>query len=342
MKDIVESRSRAIVRDKWCFGERMNRVGDPFEWIDGRQMNMLGQLEGTNLALQYLAMSGEIYETPAAIRPADFKQALNTIRANLMRYFHSLVPFSSAETIGFQDYLESTATVKAQDYGFIRTHLTELPDRPTQIDIGPGLGANALYSTLCLSARYIAVDANPYSYSAQRSLFRFAAGADGRYLDTIDAESIQVPNDQIRSLANSNATFDIVHLPSWNFDWIHNESANLVSATWVLNEVNPAGIAWLLFQIDRCLRVGGYVYIRDSEKLKPNRHSTNYDQALQALGYTTVARLDVRNRIDMHGIPRAYQKTETRAENFESFFDRLYGRFAVTTHGGAFQQNAAS
>lgn len=340
MKDIIDSRARAIIRDKWCFGERMNRIGDPFEWVDGRQMNMLGQLEGTALVLQYLAMSGEIYETPEPIRPPDFEKDLATIRTALSSSFNAFVPFATAADIDFEDYIESTATVKAQDCGFIKTFLKDLPETPTQFDIGPGLGANALYSTLCLNSKYISGDANPHSLTAQRLFFRQVASAPGRFFDTIDAETLQISPQDIRANLHIPNKFDIAQVPTWNLDFLEPQSIDLVSATWVLNEVNPAGIAWLLYHSDRMLREGGYFYIRDSNKLKPLRHSLDYDKALQNLGYQLVEKLEIKNRIDMHGIPRAYRKiAPSTCSSFEAFFDLHYNRFAVTTHGGEFDQN---
>ena len=128
-------------------------------------------------------------------------------------------------------------------------------------------------------------------------------------------------------------------VPSWHLGLLAHGSVDLVSATWVLNEVTPAGICWLLHHIARLVRVGGYVYIRDSGRRKPLRHDLDYDAALSAFGFEEVGRLDIRNRVDMHGIPRIYGRGKREAPSFEEVFETHFGRFAVTAHGGSHAQD---
>lgn len=85
---------------------------------------------------------------------------------------------------------------------------------------------------------------------------------------------------------------------------------DLVTATWVLNELNMAGIVYLLSHCVRTLRVDGYFYIRGSGKRKPGRHDINYDALLLEFGFEEVKRLLVRNRVDFYGVPRMYRKTD--------------------------------
>ena len=40
----------------------------------------------------------------------------------------------------------------------------------------------------------------------------------------------------------------------------------------------------------------------------------------------------------MHGVPRLYRKTAHRTFAFEDLYDRFFGRFAVTAHGGRYEQ----
>ena len=51
--------------------------------------------------------------------------------------------------------------------------------------------------------------------------------------------------------------------------------------------------------------------------------------------------LDVKNRVDMHGIPRAYRKKTSRRLSFMEVFDMCVDRFSVTAHAGAYMQDAA-
>ena len=111
-------------------------------------------------------------------------------------------------------------------------------------------------------------------------------------------------------------------------------SIDLVTATWVLNEVAPAGIAWLLANVTRVLKPGGHFYIRDSRRPKPGRHALDYDRALVDLGFAPTGALEARNRIDFHGLPRAYRKADAQTLDFEQAFERFFGRTAITVHTG--------
>ena len=71
MQDILNSLENALVRQGWLYGQRMNRMGNPFRWVDGERIPELAEYRGVVSVLQYLAMSGEIYQTPAAIRTPD-------------------------------------------------------------------------------------------------------------------------------------------------------------------------------------------------------------------------------------------------------------------------------
>ena len=114
----------------------------------------------------------------------------------------------------------------------------------------------------------------------------------------------------------------------------------MITATWVLNEVNPAGICWLLSNISKKLKPGGLLYIRDSRKNKPQRHNLNYDKFLiEKIKFKKVSELDIRNRIDMHGIPRLYQKVKSSKKlDFIKLYNLAYSFFSVTSHGGDFNQ----
>jgi hypothetical protein len=126
------------------------------------------------------------------------------------------------------------------------------------------------------------------------------------------------------------------------FPLVASSSVDLITATWVLNEINFAGIVWLMCHAARTLRRGGYVYIRDSGKLKPSRHSINYDQLLQDIGFARRATLDVQNRVDYFGIPRVYEKTTDAVASFDELVERYIGRFAVVVHGGEYVQNVGA
>jgi hypothetical protein len=130
-----------------------------------------------------------------------------------------------------------------------------------------------------------------------------------------------------------------MHIPSWKFPVIDDNYFDLVTATWVLNEVNHAGIIWLLGGSIRTLKVGGYFYIRDSGKLKPGRHDIDYDALVLNQGFEEVKRLPVQNRVDLFGIPRMYRKTkQTLVLGFDELYDQVMGRFRVSAQTGNYNQ----
>jgi hypothetical protein len=339
MNDIEKSLRRASIRDQWIFGERMNRIGDPFKWVDGDQIPQLQQIDGGLAYLQYLAMSGEIYETPDEIKTSDYIEIYEAIKKKLYDSFNYFCPFISVDKLNFKKYIESTASVKQQDYCAIKTYCKDLPDKINQLDIGPGLGANVIYSHIGFDSCYYSLEAYPASYKVQRDFFKFISAGEGSYLDLVECDTFDLSMNEIISELNSTDRYNIKHIPSWYFNHVEEESIDLVSATWVLNEVTPAGISWILCNLNNCLKKGGYVYIRDSNKRKPLRHDINYDDVLSKLGYKKIVEMDIKNRVDMHGIPRVYQKTSSLNLDFDSFFDECYGKFAVTSHSGGYMQN---
>jgi hypothetical protein len=335
--DVIESYKRAIVDQKWIFGERMNRIGDPFLWVDGEQLSQFDGLSSALSVLQYLAMSGEIYETPESIRTDDYEELKKLIEDRLRRVYSYFVPFVSSQDYEFENYILSTASVKLQDYCGLRT-FCDLQPGISHLDIGPGLGANAIYSLWGLGSTYYSLEAFPQSYSVQRLFLRAILEGEPSYLDLIECENFGLSPHEVKRELNGVGKYRIKHVPSWHFGLVDDGSVDLVTSTWVLNEVTPAGVTWLLGNADRVLKTGGYFYIRDSGKRKPNRHNLDYDLALQEMGYEKTGHLDVRNRVDMHGIPRVYQKTRDVNINFETLFDRFFGRFSVTSHGGNYMQ----
>jgi ubiquinone/menaquinone biosynthesis C-methylase UbiE len=161
----------------------------------------------------------------------------------------------------------------------------------------------------------------------------------GPYLDVLSAESLEISHHDLKNFITSDK-FSIKQVPSWYFSEVNDESQDLVTATTVLNELNTAAIIHMISQSNRVLKKGGYLYIRDSAKLKPGRHNINYDKVLaDFLGYELVHWLDVKNRVDMFAIPRIYKKTKSSNYSFEELFEKLVGREAVTSHGLEYAQN---
>ncbi len=170
------------------------------------------------------------------------------------------------------------------------------------------------------------------SYGVQRHFFRFISPQPGAYLDVVECENFQIPVDQIkRELADNR--YAIKHVPSWRFPLLTTGSMDILSACYVLNELNYSGLLWLLSEGSRVLHKGSYFYIRDSSILKPGMHTINYDEALKKLGFEEVARLRLQNRHDFYGVPRVYQKMTDDIYSFDDLVDMFLGKFAAVAGG---------
>ena len=341
--DITNSLNSFFVKKGWAFGELFNRIGNPFQWVDGDQLKGLGSNNPTVNFIQYLTMSGEIYDLFHLIKYKKSREDKKILTEKLQKIVSNFFPRNFWNTFDIDNYINSTVSVKIEDFASLNYFGFKNFSNPKHLDIGPGLGANALYSNYLLGSTYIPLEAHPTSYATQRDFFRALALNSNEkitYTDIISLENLGLNELQIKKYINKQLKNNsIIHTPSWQYSLIDNKSLDLVTATWVLNEVNVSGICWLIYNSCRALKKNGTFYIRDSSKLKPNRHNINYDNLLVSCGFDLVGKLPVKNRIDIHGIPRAYKKKkEFPFKNFEKFYNKVLKRTGSYSHGGKFQQ----
>lgn len=342
--DICNSRRRAILSQGWFVGELFNRIGIPFSWVDGSRLSDLGDFSPIENLIQYLCMSGEIYEIPESIRVDDYDKIEANLYKDLQCIFGSLVNDRIIKSLNLSKYFQGTANVKAQDCSILKSFCPTLfkpegDQRCIHIDIGPGLGANSLYSLQYLKSRYIAWEAFPASYQVQRDFFgAVAIKKNLAFNDWILGESHGLLKENLSY--DSTEVADLSLVPSWNIGGLNARSADLITATWVLNELTVSGIHWIMFHASRLLKPGGYFYIRDSKLNKPGRHQVNYDEHLTKLGFQLAADLNVENRVDLHGVPRILQKVDNfEWDRFDEYIGEFLPRDAVYSHGGRYQQN---
>ena len=330
---------RALIRQKWVLGDRWNRIGHPFVWVDGKQQKSSAPfLDGPYAVLQALSIYYEHYPTVDAARTDDHEAVSADLKSQILDFLHHMGMDGLVDD--YRNYIDVTALTRAQDYSFIKRYATDLAAHPAHLDIGPGMGSHAIYSLLHLDSGYTGLEASDFYYNVQRHTYRYLATKSVTYYDPIIDETLGVGPDIIdMKLRNAGARGRLTHLPSWYAASLASNSHDLITATFMLNEVSPSGIAWLLSHANRVLKVGGYIYIRDSERLKPNRHKLNYDSVLREMGYVQIQRLDVKNRVDMFGIPRLYQKMESREISFDEMFEKHFGHFAMTALLGEYMQN---
>lgn len=327
MNDIEISRDKAMIEQKWFF-KSIQRIGDPFEWVDGDLpiMKTIKRFKGIMPIVRWFREYDEVYPVLDEIRTVDYEEMKAHYEKTMLLAFKYFAPFISPDSI-CETAVEGTATLRSQDYCFIKKFCKDIPGKINHLDLGPGLGTHAIYSLKGFNSSFYALEAIPYNYDAQRHFFRFLSFSNGTYLDIVECENFCLSLDEIIHELNDNPEYRIKHVPSWKFQIIKEQCIDLVTATFMLNELSEAGVLWLLSNSSRVLRRGGYFYICDSGKLKPRRHSINYDELLIKMGFVEVKRLNIRHRIDMNGIPRVYQKKNDKFYTFEELVEKCLGHF---------------
>jgi hypothetical protein len=344
--DLDASLKRAVVRQGWIFGDRYFRMGNPFIWVDGGLQLSTYDFRGVVDLAQWYSGYYEEYPTPERIKYEGYENDFSVIENAYRRIYESYFPFLDSKSPQLDLNIKCHALARIQDYCMLKHYAPNLFENKSSgaskikhLDFGAGLGGNATYSTLLLGADYTAIEAHQWSYNIQRMFFGKLSVNSGPYLDVLSAESLEISHHDLKNFITSDK-FSIKQVPSWYFSEVNDESQDLVTATTVLNELNTAAIIHMISQSNRVLKKGGYLYIRDSAKLKPGRHNINYDKVLaDFLGYELVHWLDVKNRVDMFAIPRIYKKTKSSNYSFEELFEKLVGREAVTSHGLEYAQN---
>ncbi len=336
MKDIQESLRRAMVKQQWVFGDKVTRIGSPFEWSENEKKSTILSLEELLGVGFYYSMFYVEKPTPPEILIDEHDEVYQYSVNALTDSFRHFFPFLEIDKT-WENHIKSQAAARTQDYCFIRKFCKDLPAGLNHLDIGPGLGSSGDYSLKFLDSVFYALEASNMSYSVQRKYFRFISPKPGAYLDVIECENFQLEEAAISQEVSSRDKYRIKHVPSWRFGLVPDGSLDLVTATFVLNELNYAGILWLLANVSRVLKKGGSFYIRDSFILKPGLHNINYDDVLQKIGFERTAILEFENRHDFFGIPRLYQKKTDQHYSFDEMVEMCLGKFASVASGA---QNA--
>lgn len=326
-EDIEASLNKALIQDKWNEGDRLHRIGNPFRWADVDIAPGLHLQKGLSSLLKHFTQYYEQYPTPETIRCDDFDDVFAEARRMLGKVFRLYFPWIAEDE--YSNYLDSMALARTQDYGFIKTFVGRNGPYLRHLDLGPGIGSHLLYSRVAFKSLYCGLEAYPESYQVQREFFRALSCEEAPYIDFVAAETFGQSDEQMSHILRSR-TQGIIHVPSWKFPLIADRSFDIVTATFMLNELNHAGVLWLISGAVRALKEGGFFYIRDSSRLKPGLHDVNYDELLLSLGFEEVARLKITNRVDFHGVPRAYIKASGVEElTFDELVERVMGHFGV-------------
>lgn len=195
------------------------------------------------------------------------------------------------------------ARYTAQDLRLTRCYPMPARFRPRVVlDLGPGNGrlANAFLDGDEPVETVIAVEGIAGPYLTQRAYYTGLGLQVADYLDTDDPGGFDV--------AAAATDHDVVHLPTWRLDLVPDASVDLVCAVQVLKELPAATVHFVLEHLGRVVRPGGAVYVRDHLE-GHDLTGLPTDDLLVAQGFALEFAPQVRDRVDLHGLPRLFRRT---------------------------------
>ncbi|MFN3972224.1 MAG: hypothetical protein ACK4L4_12780 [Gemmobacter sp.] len=197
----------------------------------------------------------------------------------------------------------------AQDHLLMRAYPVPARMRPQVIlDFGAGHGrlANLGFNDPDASRRlthYIAVDAIPSTYFVQLAYLRALGLRVWEYLEHRDDTPTR---DSLRAAM---ATHDVIHLPTWRLDLLPDGVADMVSCVQVLRELPGALVVEAVRAFGRLTGPVGAVYQRDHLQFHDPNHMP-IDRLLAAAGFALEFAPAIRDRGDLHGVPRIWRKVD--------------------------------
>jgi len=195
--------------------------------------------------------------------------------------------------------LRAFALLDAQDYLFPRLYPRPERHRLRRVlDFGAGFGRQAnLLLALEPGATYVAMDAIALPYCLQHVYLGALAGGLADYVE------------EGRFALDDTAT-GCHHLPTWRHDLLPDGYFDLAICSQVLPELSPLLAVFVVELLRRVLRPGGVLYIRDHGAVDWNPSGIELARYLEASGFWLEFRPMLRDRVDLHGLPRIWRKPE--------------------------------
>ena len=344
MEDIINSRARARLSQGWKTGQLL-RIGDPFHSREEAMSPWTAEGTDAGLLLEYIANYNEKYPTPKEIQTEDFNEVLKFSENVITDAWKLCGPFLDEKK--WEEETSGQALMRTQDYAFIKTFAKNLKKNCNHVDIGPGLGSHALYSLKAFEANYIGIETQPHMFRIQRIFQRLLSAkcqitheSNFNFFDAVEAETFGLTWDEIsKYLKKVQNKPGISIVPSWMFKNVPSNSIDLITATFMLNEIPVSAILWLFSNLTRVMKKGSYFYINDNAKqkdevkLKPERaNAMDYDSFLKKIGFFEVKRMNMENRVNYRGSPRIYQKDFEKNFSYQDLADLQVGKFAVSKY----------
>lgn len=190
------------------------------------------------------------------------------------------------------------ARYTAQDAWLLRSARGRAGTR-VALDLGPGNGrlANPLLCGPDPVETLVAVEGIAGPYCTQQAYYTGLGLAVADYLDAPVAFDV----------ATAAADHDVVHLPTWRLDLVGDRTVDLVVAVQVLRELPPTTVTFVLDHLARVVRPGGALYVRDHLE-GHDLTGLPIDAMVAARGFVLEFAPPVRDRIDLHGLPRLWRR----------------------------------
>ena len=93
MKDIKESLERAMIEQGWYFGDKVIRLGSPFEWTENEQKSNIVTLQDLLAVRFYFSMFYVQRPTPDKIMIDDYNEVKKYCEDSLKDVFKHFFPF---------------------------------------------------------------------------------------------------------------------------------------------------------------------------------------------------------------------------------------------------------
>ena len=199
----------------------------------------------------------------------------------------------------FSDYNQFIGNYNAQDYILANAYPMQRPQTGERIlDFGAGYGRQVnLWSQNGDEKQvYIGMDAIPKSYCLQHLYYSQADKPFFEYAANPDMQKLN---------AESNGVY---HLPTWRFDLIPDNYLDVVLVIQVLPELNADLVKYSIRQFKRVLKDTGILLIRDHDLQWRPGHTLNTNKVLQEEGFVLEYHPHVKDKVDLHGIPRIWRK----------------------------------
>ncbi len=202
--------------------------------------------------------------------------------------------------LSLEFYDQCVARNNAQDYVLANFYQMLGPISGQRVmDFGAGYGrqANLWSQNGDEDQLFIGVDAIPKSYCLQHMYY---SCTDKKLHDyAVSPDSFKITDD----------SKGIYHLPTWRLDLVPDNYLDKIVTIQVFPELNEKLVKYAISQFHRILKPSGMLLLRDHMSSWRPGHKMDTDKHLTDNGFTLEFKPHIRDRKDLHGIPRIYRKT---------------------------------